>query len=297
MNVIIPGMVSSIHKLFFLNSSVGFVSGGSPDTVLYKSQNGGLTWSTIPAPEPWYYLSVHFLTQQTGFAGYDKLYKTTNGGIDWILTLTPAGWLSNDRIIAIEFRDTLHGYALTKNWHLYKTSDGGDHWDLSNMPVSSGGFCSNFQFDQKQYGYMIGYDVHAPLISKDAGNNWSIDASYNNHHPPTCLATSSSHLIALGTSTGFVALQQLSPANFNNPLLKPSTPFHPNPCHDELHIGSDYEVDRAEIFNADGAILAVFTSQRPNPLRSINLSSIPNGIYSLKLSNELYSASYKLIKN
>jgi photosystem II stability/assembly factor-like uncharacterized protein len=119
------------HILSLVSATdIRFVAGTS-GTRMYKSTDGGSTWSNyeLPFPSNSYALSLWFNNPQFGAAGSSTstAARTTDGGVTWIpVTLPgPGTW-------------GLSGYGNTffaANWHsVYQSTDNGETWSPSYQP-------------------------------------------------------------------------------------------------------------------------------------------------------------------
>ena len=82
------------------------------DAVLYKSTNGGTTFSSIQAFQPasGWYGDIYFVDNNTGYVlGNNKIYKTSDAGNTWNVVVTLAD--SDSQLIELHFADAHHGWA------------------------------------------------------------------------------------------------------------------------------------------------------------------------------------------
>lgn len=119
--------------LWFFDEQNGIVVGGKDmDTitpVIFKTNNGGLTWNII-IPPGYYLRAVHFVSRNTGWAcgKFGTIIKTQDGGNTWILQ--PTG--ISGTLFDIDFMDSLHGIASGEDAILF-TDDGGETWTQVNV--------------------------------------------------------------------------------------------------------------------------------------------------------------------
>lgn len=68
--------------MFFLNNSVGFITGKG---LFIKTLDGGQTWTSLKDDSSFMYLDVNFKNKNEGIAtsSNGKYYKTINGGASW----------------------------------------------------------------------------------------------------------------------------------------------------------------------------------------------------------------------
>ncbi len=99
-----------------------------------------------------------------------RLLKTTDRGVFWDMRTHP--WLSADAYI--QFLDSTYGYRTGSNIPFFRTTDGGETWDL----VTWYGYMVTFnmQFLTKEIGWI---SVDGPVLTtltintSDGGENWS----------------------------------------------------------------------------------------------------------------------------
>ena len=84
-----------IRDIFFIDDYIGYIAArtNSSGHNLFKSTNGGDTWSTINVGVEGDIHSVWFINENEGFINLEKtdsprgcIYKTTNGGLSWTET-------------------------------------------------------------------------------------------------------------------------------------------------------------------------------------------------------------------
>lgn len=125
-----------IRQFDFLSSRTGFAlatargSGGNPGTsLLLQTDNGGWTWSEIPAFLPPQTARVHFIRRSLGYAAVESpvfsLWRTGNGGLSWSPVKLPAGAQTAD------FANQSRGWSVVADASGYtveKTVNGGRSW-------------------------------------------------------------------------------------------------------------------------------------------------------------------------
>jgi photosystem II stability/assembly factor-like uncharacterized protein len=209
----------SINDLFFV-SSTGYAAGSRADNVpwgsrglLYKTTDGGQTWSTIQLPlmigtdSVMSLKSIHFVTQNNGFAAaicystngssgiyYGAVLKTTDGGMTWTSQFSAKNQItySNGHTTTFDhifFSDMYHGVisgskTLGPNTYdgiSYNTYNGGNNWTMATVWTGSAtqGHASFFHSNGR--GSMVGgkpMSLMGPYngriaLSTDGGNTWS----------------------------------------------------------------------------------------------------------------------------
>lgn len=133
---IIPNayQLESIH---FVNEKVGYTSGlysgGNTTSAIFKSTDGGRSWtnvSPIGKIDVWgtYFLNENLgLTIGGGCDNEQQFYRTTDGGKTW--RVTRKNQFNTGLSDLVIDNKTGIGYAVSSGW-LWKTSDFGLNWDL-----------------------------------------------------------------------------------------------------------------------------------------------------------------------
>ncbi|MCX6225116.1 MAG: YCF48-related protein, partial [Bacteroidia bacterium] len=201
-----------LRSVCFVNPDIGFVVGN--DGTVLKTINGGNEWQIKQSGTSNHLLSVHFIDSLTGFAiSYHELLKTTNGGESWFVQDTvnnnaffhdmhfidkDTGFVSGNTMLktvngganwvkqislggsffSFWATDSKNMYIGADYFLIYKSTDGGETWIVSNgrgFPVNMWDLC----FINQNTGYAIG-DGFAQgsgravlLNTTDGGATWS----------------------------------------------------------------------------------------------------------------------------
>lgn len=156
--------------VFVLNNdivyAVGYRGEETPYSMIIKSTDGGLNWSTLYTTENTL-TKLWFTNELTGFAlsgGY--IQKTTDGGITWSdLILISPGYGFSD----MQFVDSQTGFLCGGFGSFAKTTDGGQTWSSSRVNPSLSLYSVHFL--SPLIGFVAG---QSELIYKtiDGGINW-----------------------------------------------------------------------------------------------------------------------------
>lgn len=118
----------------FLNENTIFIRQNGP--AIYRSYDGGNSWKRIDGNFPQYFYpeAIHFVDNQTGFAGYrTTLLKTKDGGETWQeVKLDEA--IRSGSIYQIKFFNKTNGYirGLSSSGNMI-TNDGGETWQKATF--------------------------------------------------------------------------------------------------------------------------------------------------------------------
>jgi photosystem II stability/assembly factor-like uncharacterized protein len=112
------------NSVDFISPLVGFACSGSG--FIYKTTDGGLTWTYYYTGTPAFLEDIQFISVTEGWiSGYSgSILHTVDGGVTW--TAQPTGLASS--ISGIKFFDTENGWACGYGGVIYHTRNGGDTW-------------------------------------------------------------------------------------------------------------------------------------------------------------------------
>jgi photosystem II stability/assembly factor-like uncharacterized protein len=295
------GENSVLNSVFFTDASTGYAVGfsgtgwGWPGSgYLYKTTDGGINWvlqfSPSPSSGPFY--SVFFPNETTGFVvGYEgSIFKTTNEGSDWIAL--SSGTTKN--LNSIYFTDTDTGYAVGDTGTIIKTTNGGSDWfALSSGTTST---LSSIYFTDSNVGYTVG-DTGIILKTTNGGIDWFTLSSETNY----CLRS----VFFLDANTGYVVgdggtilkttnggLAGLYEIGTSSKFLK----IFPNPATDKITISSPAITGNTllSIFNVSGE--KVVERRLTDNETQIDISTLPRGVYFVRLQNEKMVEVGKMVK-
>jgi len=128
------GTIQKLMKVQFANQNIGYAVG--ENGILLKTSDGGENWLTIPTELTTNFWGLSVLNENTFFVSGDigLVLKSNNGG----LTFSTLSQPTNQNIPSIQFFNEQTGYVLSKeymydsDYELFKTSDGGIHWNLAS---------------------------------------------------------------------------------------------------------------------------------------------------------------------
>ncbi len=174
-------------ELYFVNSDVGYAY-GHPNSGLWKTVDGGLTWTHTT---PWGYASnslysslenpIKFVSPDTGWVNYFQggVFKTSDGGETWEHQLTspePNGGISAlSGIFGIEFLDNQTGWISTRapESGFWRTVDGGITWEretqLNSNPQEP---FSPMHLLNDSTGLVLGGKKRVLFRTTDRGETW-----------------------------------------------------------------------------------------------------------------------------
>lgn len=157
-------------------------STANPEPVLFKTRDGGDTWSEISTPFISGVIDIFFLNEQHGFVmtREEGLYKTLDGGSTWSRTLSNIAFLGNQRIVynpfsKIRFFNVKEGIAFhEEKGTVVRTEDGGESWSIVadfNMDCVSCGLSSFTPLNSETA--LAVYNGNKLVKTIDAGQTWN----------------------------------------------------------------------------------------------------------------------------
>ena len=165
----------NLLEVQFINNSTAYScsTGGG----VIKTSNSGANWICLSTGTKYYFASVFFLNDMTGFAGgynnpgnvnLDKatLIKTTNGGISWngLNTNFP---VRNNIISTIYFLNTNTGFISQTDGTVNKTTDGGNLWSTQTI---TGAQRFNFFDDNTGFAFNGAWKI---FKTTNCGTTWT----------------------------------------------------------------------------------------------------------------------------
>ncbi len=112
----------TLNAVWFINADFGFVCRSNFPASMYKTENGGLTWSQVFGYTSSGCYSIHMLNDTLGYAGGNssRIFRTTNGGQTWS---QQTNFNTSQPVRSIAFADSIRGIAVT-NSYIYRTVNG-----------------------------------------------------------------------------------------------------------------------------------------------------------------------------
>lgn len=116
--------ISSILGISFSSTTIGYACGANG--AIFKTTDGGNTWTLQPTGITYDLYSIDFINNTTGFACGElgTVLFTTNGGTNW--TVIDSG--TTEDLTSIFFTTTSIGYACGTNGTILKSTNGGISW-------------------------------------------------------------------------------------------------------------------------------------------------------------------------
>lgn len=148
---------------------------------LYRTNDGGSSWSKVEIPGLSEVTAVYFVDSQTGWAGgpNGQIYRSVDGGQKWAKRKAPV----NYEVRQIQFVDSLNGWAVGYRYvssqkrmvALFRSADGGENWEqLSNVDADSKDSVFSMFFLNHRDGWGTDGWQSKLIRTQDGGQSWTI---------------------------------------------------------------------------------------------------------------------------
>lgn len=150
----------SLRNCCFTDNLHGWASGD--DGIIIHTSNGGNTFEIQNSTIKYYINDIFFINKRLGWVVANEssfsgttILQTTNSGVNWISERFSD---TTKFLRTIYFLDSLNGYMGGFGGIIYKTTNAGDVWNLSNVDSSafSGFPISKIKFATANLGYACG---------------------------------------------------------------------------------------------------------------------------------------------
>ena len=166
-------------KAIHIFDSLHFIIGGSHqyyNSFIYKTNDGGLTWSEVANFPNMALNDIHFPNDSIGYGvgAVNKLIKTTDGGNTWTDASTAS--LTGD-LQSVQFLNSDTGFVgkTTTNAAMFWTTNGGLTW--SQVFGYSGSACYTIKFVNDTMGYAGAYNSRI-YKTVNGGLTWGMQTSF-----------------------------------------------------------------------------------------------------------------------
>jgi photosystem II stability/assembly factor-like uncharacterized protein len=254
---------------------------------LYRSTDGGNTFTALNLPFNQTVTSIQFLSETIGYlsATRGNFAKTTDGGNTWKAMITN----TTEHLQSCFFIDTLIGWVAGWDNTILATLDGGDTWN----PQTSGHATADFwsvKFNDAYDGWAIG---NSGKISHtiNGGLTWTavVPPVYSNIYALSFVNYNNGWAVG---DQGLIAKYTGSvPVGITGKVELPSLNAYPNPANETLNIGADFA--KVQVSDLSGkVVLSESTSSNGN----VDIKSLQAGVYLLNVFNEKGEQKAKTLK-
>jgi len=141
--------------LHFFDAARGLFAVMGAQPMMFRTSDGGRTWSSRPGMNGAYVLSVSFVGPDQGWllirsdpptGASSRLFRTGDGGVTWTSLGSPV--MPADEAYRVQFTDPKVGWleSLSARPYAYKSVDSGATWSQVSLPAPRGGWPKAGQF-------------------------------------------------------------------------------------------------------------------------------------------------------
>lgn len=184
----------------------GFAPNGGFGGALYRSGDGGATWSEVPALRGVSVFVIDFADDGTVYAGtMDGVWVSTDGGVSWVALNLRIGL--NDQVLALEVDHANPsvvwvgiGSGLgTQQNNVMRTTDGGLTWVNRTPPLPGALSGQAVALDPDDSGTaVVGFDGGMLWVTTDGGATWTDRSAGLTNGPVMDLAYDGTRLLVGG---------------------------------------------------------------------------------------------------
>lgn len=299
------------NVVYFWDANKGFAQGDPVDGYfeIYTTDDGGANWTRvpsadIPAPEAgeYGYTSQVFVTGDALWftTNHGRIYRSYDFGHTFEVFQSPISDFGGSAMSGeISFSDDNNGYLVNVDNTFWKTSNGGESWDITfpDTGLVFGGSIHAIPGTQNVVTTGAG-DLTGSSYSTDGGTNWTVmcdDQHLTVRFSPdgntgfsggfNVDATEGGMFKYIGPNIGTASVEASEIAGFE---------AYPNPVNNVLNMSAQEEISNVQIFNMLGQRVR---SQEVNALTAqINTSDLASGTYIVQITIGDAVGSMKIIK-
>lgn len=304
-----------LKHVYFLNETMGFVSGANG--TLFKTTNRGINWTNVSLNIPETISKIvfrdssygYFLTRTT-FLDSGSVYKTTNGGESWQRENNFfAGYTGNRTLydcIPLN-RDTVYvslGYYQTG---IMRTTNGGQSWQYIYNHFQTGGFPGSFYEIFFKDGYLYAFNGATDAVSCYMVRSSNGGFNFSHHTAYQLFGAMLDLFIFKNSSVGYICGESgyIGKLHSYTTNIKTQSEINvssgyvisPNPAGNILKVTSSSIREAPnnnvslKIFDVAGREVNSFILN--NSENTLNISSLPRGIYFISISADGKESFYK----
>jgi photosystem II stability/assembly factor-like uncharacterized protein len=162
----------------------GLAPGGSFGGTLYRSSDGGNTWSPLPALNGTSVFDIEFAADGTAYLGtQDSVRKSTDGGLTWVTLNLGIG--ANDQVfdVALDPEDPsilwagITDASGAQPVNVMRSTDGGATWENRTPPLAAPISCQGIAVDPNDSNTVIAvfggaFGGGELWVTTDGGDSW-----------------------------------------------------------------------------------------------------------------------------
>ncbi len=277
---------------------------------IYTTTNGGANWTIVtdptnlaPITDELGYFNSYSVSGDSFWFGTSKgrIFKSTNKGLTWTVTQSPGVDQNSDFTFSTPLKGLLMKFSTGAPYELYSTANGGENWSLVNAPTGN--------FYKTDIAYIPGTSniiasasqtPYSSRYSNDDGLTWTTIDTGVFHGTLAFLNVNVGFSAGVNTDATTGGIFKFSPGtlktssfNLNNQIAA-----YPNPTNGLLQINAKESlVKEATVYDLLGK--KVYSSKiSPSSNTSLDLKSLQNGIYNLKVTSDTGKIeNIKIMKN
>ena len=237
----------------------------------------------------------------TGYVGgeYKTILKTTNGGTSWTTINTDVGNPINYQLVGMYFSDANTGFAVGGNSQgnqglILKTTNSGATWTPEYV---ANNYFGSIQFLNNTTGFIAGGSItnntSTILKTNDGGSTWVVQPTSSSRQVGVSFPSFNA-----GYTCGLNGtILKISDINLGTDELTSDFKFEvfPNPGNGHFQLFADEEMINdntvVEVLNLNGEVVLKQGYQT-----NVDISDLVNGIYFLRVRNEKFNVTEKVIK-
>ncbi|MGA2296603.1 MAG: YCF48-related protein [FCB group bacterium] len=144
------------------------------DGYVIRTTDGGKTWAGTTIFEGLQLESINFVDKLNGYTSGDgRIYKTIDGGITWqdVSPVDYSTMLWGNYFVTPDFGMVIGGGCYDEQ-HFYRTTDGGNSWDLFTAYIPNSGLTDIVLYSEDGLGYATSSGKLWRTL--DGGKSWSV---------------------------------------------------------------------------------------------------------------------------
>jgi photosystem II stability/assembly factor-like uncharacterized protein len=179
----LPGQLveNTFESVSFIDGNVGFAS--NTQGKIWRTTDGGNLWTasaelSVPGVNQWKFMSSRQMHFTDGLHGWltetFTIWRTLDGGSNWKPVFSVLDPVAKGQPERGFFLNGDVAWVINSKGGLYKTSDGGNHWDL--IAIEKNISVADVFFINERIGWFAAFESRPPYAkiyrTTDGGKNW-----------------------------------------------------------------------------------------------------------------------------
>lgn len=287
----------AFESVYFVDQNVGYIAGGFYEMWVLKTTDGGANWTPLSMPAYFQRLkSIYFTSAATGYVvggddasgGIGRIYKTINGGSTWD---TLSSGIASNYFRDINFSDANNGViSCINSGILLRTTNAGTTWTQVTNPTGTDQI-TEFSFANSTVGYASTL-LGKVIKTTNGGSTWTIDGTLS---PMSAAYSISIPNINFGIVGGLYGMfgKMDTPIGVYELTNDSKLLIYPNPGNGNFNVDFNGSITSLEVYDMMGR--KIIKEENLINHYSINLSSYPKGIYSVKMNIDDKTFNEKIV--